>query len=239
MPDVRLFLDQPLGEGKAVRPSPDQCAYLFAVMRLREGDGLRVFDGRAGEWAATVLEAGRRGGALLVGRRLRPLLLPPDLWLLFAPLRKARTDFVVEKAAEMGASRILPVLTERTGAERVNRLRLQAHAVEAAEQCEATHVAEVAEARRLGEVLRDWDGRPLWVCDEALARGPAGAPPAGEEGPGAVLVGPEGGFTPEEREGLHRLPFARALRLGPRILRADTAAVAALALWQAWRGDWR
>ena len=165
--------------------------------------------------------------------------MPPDLWLLFAPIKKARTDFIVEKAAEMGCRRILPVQTEFTNSERIKAERLQAHAVEAAEQCGGVFVPEVAGLARLRDVLTAWDAsRTLWFCDETLAPG-VGPAPERQEGPGAVLVGPEGGFSEEERARLRALPYARSVRLGPRILRADTAAVAALALWQATCGDWR
>lgn len=239
MSKTRLHLDHPLAEGQAVPLAPEQAHYLFGVMRLGPGARLSVFNGRDGEWEAEVAEAGRRGGTLRALRRTRPHALPPDLWLLFAPIKKARTDFIVEKAAEMGCRRILPVQTEFTNSERVKAERLRAHAVEAAEQSGGVFVPEVAELARLSDLLAVWDaGRTLWFCDEALAGGPAPAP-GREAGPGAVLVGPEGGFSDAERARLRALPWARPVRLGPRILRADTAAVAALALWQATCGDWR
>jgi 16S rRNA (uracil1498-N3)-methyltransferase len=239
MSTVRLFLDHPLELGQAVPLAPEQAHYLFGVMRLSPGARLRVFNGRDGEWEAEVAEAGKRAGRLVARERTRAQEMPPDLWLLFAPIKKARTDFIVEKAAEMGCRRILPVQTERTQAERVKAERLRAHAVEAAEQCGGVFVPEVAEMARLGDVLSTWDaGRTLWFCDEALAGAPAPVPERAE-GPGAVLIGPEGGFSEAERARLRALPWARAVRLGPRILRADTAAVAALALWQATCGDWR
>lgn len=240
MADVRLFIDRPEGEGQmtegeAVTLSPEQAHYLFGVMRLREGDGLHVFDGRSGEHAATVEAAGRRAGALRLGLRTRPLRRPPDLWLLFAPIKKARTDFIVEKAAELGAARICPVRTERTQSERVRADRLRAHAVEAAEQCGGTFVPEVAEMAPLGAVLDAWDpARRLVFCDEALVGEPGGMPEAPP--PAAILVGPEGGFSEAERARLRGM--AAVASLGPRVLRADTAAVAALALWQAAWGDW-
>jgi 16S rRNA (uracil1498-N3)-methyltransferase len=236
---VRLHLDHPLAEGQAVPLSPDQAHYLFGVMRLAKGARLRVFNGRDGEWEAEVAEAGKKGGALVPRAQTRGQEMPPDLWLLFAPIKKARTDFIVEKAAEMGCRRILPVQTDHTNSERLRPDRLRAHAVEAAEQCGGVFVPEVAEMARLGDLLASWDaGRSLWFCDETLASGVA-PPPEGDRGPGAVLIGPEGGFSEAERARLRALPFARPVRLGPRILRADTAAVAALALWQATCGDWR
>jgi 16S rRNA (uracil1498-N3)-methyltransferase len=235
---VRLHVGAPLGAGQPVPLAPEQAHYLFAVMRLGPGDAVAVFNGRDGEFLARVLAADRRGGTLLAEAALRPPQPPPDLWLLFAPLKKARTDFVVEKAVELGAARILPVMTERTNAERVRPDRLRTRAVEAAEQCGAVHVAEVAEPAPLGQVLAGWDGgRRLWWCDAALAA--AAGPPAFAPGPAAILIGPEGGLAPAERARLAALPWAAPVRLGPRILRAETAAVAALALWQVAAGDWR
>lgn len=238
-PKIRLFVEAPLGPGAAVALAPPQAHYLLTVMRLRPGDPALLFNGRDGEWRAVLDGGGRREAAMTCEAETRPQATPPDLWLLFAPLKKARTDFVAEKAAELGARRLLPVLTRFTNAERVNAARLRAHAVEAAEQCGLLSVPEVAEPAPLPEVLAGWDpARALHFCDETLAgAGPAfaeAAPP-----PAAVLIGPEGGFAPEEAAMLRRLPFARALSLGPRVLRAETAAVAALALWQARAGDWR
>jgi 16S rRNA (uracil1498-N3)-methyltransferase len=236
---VRLYVEHPLGPSQSVPLTRDQAHYLFNVMRLGQGDAVAVFNGRDGEWRATVAEAGKRGGVLACDAMTRPQMDPPDLWLLFAPIRKARTDFIVEKAAEMGAARILPVQTAHTNAERIRRDRLQAHAVEAAEQCGGTFVPEVAELARLDRLLDAWpEGRRLMFCDEALAgagRGLAGAP----RGPWAILVGPEGGFSEAERARLAAHPGAVAVSLGPRILRADTAAVAAMTLWQLELGDWR
>jgi 16S rRNA (uracil1498-N3)-methyltransferase len=238
---VRLYVEHPLGAGQTVPLTRDQAHYLRSVMRLGPGDRLALFNGRDGEWRATLADAGRPGGSLTVEAQTAPQRDPPDLWLLFAPIRKERTDFIVEKAAELGASRILPVLTERSNARRIARDRLQAHAIEAAEQCGGTFVPPVGELRPLAQVLTEWPaGRRLMFCDESLADA-AAAPAGGLTGPGpwAILIGPEGGFAPAERDRLRALPFARPVRLGPRILRADTAAVAALTLWQDRLGDWR
>jgi 16S rRNA (uracil1498-N3)-methyltransferase len=169
-------------------------------------------------------------------------VLPPDLWLLFAPVKKARTDFIVEKAVELGVARILPVQTRHTNSERIRQDRLQAHAVEAAEQCGATFVPPVADLAPLDRVLRDWpEGRGLLWCDEASVRteGPEASTSPLPSAPAAILIGPEGGFSTEEAQRLRTRPGVTALSLGPRILRADTAAVAAITLWQAARGDWR
>jgi len=212
-------------------------------MRLEAGAPVALFNGRDGEWHARVVAAARKQGMLECEAQTAPLRRPPDLWLLFAPIKKARTDFIVEKAAEMGAARICPVLTEHSNSDRIRRDRLQAHAVEAAEQCGGTFVPEVAELDRLDRLLDDWPAdRRLMFCDEALA--PRSSAPAGDlaaqpPGPWAVLIGPEGGFSTAERARLAGLEQAVPVRLGPRILRADTAAVAALAMWQLALGDWR
>lgn len=240
-PKVRLFVTAPLGSDAAVAVSDEQANYLFNVMRLKPGDAVALFNGIDGEWRATVEVAQRRTGMLRCTVALRPQAGSPDIDLLFAPLKKARTDFVAEKATEMGVRRLLPVFTRYTNAERVNAARLRAHAIEAAEQCGILTVPEVAEPRPLGAVLDGWDaGRRLMFCDESLAAAPAAAVLAeAPRGPWAVLVGPEGGFAPEEQARLRALPFAYPVTLGPRILRADTAVVAALALWQASLGDWQ
>ncbi|SMY06830.1 Ribosomal RNA small subunit methyltransferase E [Flavimaricola marinus] len=218
--------------------SQPQAHYLFGVMRLAEGAMLSVFDGQNGEWDARVVEANKRRGMLECVEQTKPQTGPPDLWLMFAPIKKARTDFIVEKAVEMGVARILPVLTDFTNAERVRVDRLQAHAVEAAEQCGAVYVPEVAEPQKLAKVLDRWDSfRQIMMGDEAQAG--RFAPLTGSVGPWAVLIGPEGGFSPAERDRLAGLDYVQRVALGPRILRADTAAIAALTLWQTTYGDWR
>jgi 16S rRNA (uracil1498-N3)-methyltransferase len=235
---IRLYLEHALAQGQSVPLTRDQAHYLFGVMRLSAGDTLAVFDGQSGEYAATVAEAGKRGGVLAIGDQTRPLQAPPDLWLLFAPIKKARTDFIVEKAAEMGAARILPVQTQFTNSERIRRDRLQAHAVEAAEQCGGTFVPEVGALQRLDRLLADWPAdRQLLFCDEALV-GPARTLSEAAPGPWAILIGPEGGFAPAERDRLRAMDQVTRISLGPRVLRADTAAVAALTLWQSALGDW-
>mgnify|MGYP003390477695 CR=1 FL=1 len=236
---VRLCVDHPLRQGQTVPLTEAQAHYLFGVMRLGAGGQVLLFNGQDGEWLASVAEAGKRRGTLLCDDQTRGQDLPPDLWLLFAPIKKARTDFIVEKAVEMGVRRILPVQTEFTNAERIRQDRLQAHAREAAEQCGATYVPAVEELAPLTRVLAGWDtGRLLWFADEDTAGAPV-AEPAQKGGAAAILIGPEGGFSATERARLRLLPFVVPMTLGPRILRADTAAVAALTLWQASYGDWR
>ena len=238
---IRLFVTADLGHDAAVRLDAAQAHYLFTVMRLEPGARVLLFNGREGEWSAEVAERGRRGGLLVARAPGKPQRRPPDLWLMFAPIKKARTDFIVEKATELGVARIQPVFTRLTQAERLRPDRLRAHAVEAAEQCGETFVPEVAAPARLDALLDGWDpARRLMFCDErrsapaareALAAAPGGA--------WAVLVGPEGGFSAAEAERLRGLDFVQPVTLGPRVLRADTAAAAALTLWQATLGDWR
>ena len=240
---IRLYVTQRLAAGQPVHLNEAQAHYLFSVMRLAVGGQALLFNGQDGEWLAEVHEAGKRKGLLVALQQTRRQSLPPDLWLLFAPIRKARMEFIVEKAVELGAARIQPVLTEFTNAERIRRDKMRAHATEAAEQCGATYVPEIGDLMRLGDLLRDWsDDRQLIYCDEK-------APPvfdvasfarkAKPSDPAAILIGPEGGFSDTEREMLHALPFVRPISLGPRILRAETAALAALSVWQASQGDWR
>ena len=239
-PKIRLYVPAPLRAGALVALGRDQAHYLANVMRQRAGDRIALFNGRDGEWAAEITAAGKREVTLTCRERLRAQSEPPDLWLCFAPVKKARTDFIAEKACEMGCRRLIPVFTRHTNSERVRTDRLAAHAIEAAEQCGLLSVPEIAEPVDLGRLLADWPAdRKLMFCDESGT-----APPATEvleeagPGPWAVLTGPEGGFTPEEAERLRVMDQAHPVSLGPRILRADTAAVAALALWQAVLGDW-
>lgn len=236
---IRLHVDQPLAEGQAVLLDEGDAHYLFSVMRMAVGASLSVFNGRDGEWQAEIGEMGRKRGILICQRQISRPQMPPDLWLLFAPLRRERTAYVVEKAVELGVARILPVITRRTNAERFRADKARAHAKEAAEQCGAIWLPEIDEPRRLDTLLADWPSdRALFWADETLSQKGAPAGMAGPPGPGAILIGPEGGFTPEERDWLAGLGHIRPFALGPRILRAETAAVAALVLWQSRFGDW-
>lgn len=236
---IRLYVEYPLGSGQPVPLTQDQAHYLFGVMRLGVGAAVLLFNGRDGEWRADVAEAGKRGGILVCTALTKPLVLPCDLWLMFAPIKKARTDFIVEKAVELGVARIMPVQTQHTHADRIRQEKLQAHAKEAAEQCGATVVPEVAELAGLEKVLAGWDGsRQILWCDEALAGVPSTLANGARGGPWAILIGPEGGFSDREQARLRGMACVVPLSLGPRILRADTAAVAALTLWQTALGDW-
>jgi len=214
-----------------------QANYLANVMRLKPGDPARLFDDRTGEWLGEVTDAGKRSIALRLTTKLREREAVPDLWLLFAPLKKGPIDWLVEKATELGAARLQPVITNRTIVERTNIERLRAHTIEAAEQCDRTALPELAEPSKLAALLKDWDAaRTLIFADES-----GGAPLAqiAKPGPAAILIGPEGGFTPQERELIRATPGAVGVSLGPRILRAETAAAAAIAAWMTIAGDWR
>jgi 16S rRNA (uracil1498-N3)-methyltransferase len=230
----RLYVKQSLSEGVSLTLSGAQANYLGAVLRLGVGAEVKLFDNITGEWLSEISEAGKKRVSLKVTTHLRAREAVPDLWLLFAPIKRGRIDWLVEKATELGAARLAPVITRRTIVDRLNLDRLRAHAVEAAEQCERTALPKLAEPVKLSALLRDWpEERALYFADEG--GGEVFAPQAG---PAAILVGPEGGFTEEERAAVRALPQARPVSLGPRILRADTASIAALAVWMAAAGDW-
>jgi len=238
-PKIRLHIDAPLAEGAEIGLS-GQAHYLTGVMRQGIGDRVALFNGRDGEWRARITEAGKRRVTVQVESQTAPQGAPPDLWLCFAPIKKARTDFIVEKATELGCARILPVLTRFTNAERVRTDRLRAHCIEAAEQCGGTYVPDLAEPVKLTTLLDDWPAdRRLMFCDESRIAAPVlPALRGAASGPWAILIGPEGGFAPDEAERLRALPGVLPVTLGPRILRADTAAAAAITAWQAVLGDW-
>jgi 16S rRNA (uracil1498-N3)-methyltransferase len=240
-PSTRLFVISDLAEGGQHTCTGEQTNYLAGVLRLDVGAEVLLFNGRDGEWLAEISELGRRSCVLALTKRVRPQLGGPDLHYLFAPLKRSRLDYMVQKATELGVASLQPVMTRRTQAERVNLERMRANAIEAAEQCGVLRIPEVVETEKLDKVLASWDpARRLIFCDEAAdIASPLAALSAVPPGPLAVLIGPEGGFTVEERDGFARLPFVTRISLGPRIMRADTAAVAALALVNAVLGDWR
>ncbi|MDY0241089.1 MAG: 16S rRNA (uracil(1498)-N(3))-methyltransferase [Rhodospirillaceae bacterium] len=240
-PKLRLFVDDALAEGAVLSPSPEQTHYLLNVMRAASGENVALFNGRDGEWRACLRVEGRRKALWEVLAQLRPQTAEPDLWLLFAPVKRQRLDLIVEKATELGVSALLPVWTQNTASSRVNEDRLRATAIEAAEQCRRLSIPAIEAPRPLETVLGSWpDGRHLIVLDERGGGAPIGAVlPQLPPGPLAVLVGPEGGFSTDEIDGLSRLSFTQSVGLGPRILRADTAVVAALACLQSSCGDWR
>jgi 16S rRNA (uracil1498-N3)-methyltransferase len=250
MPDFdaqRLFVDAPLAAGGTLEVPPDQTNYLLNVLRLGDGDRILVFNGRDGEWLARIAKRSKRTCALSLDRQTREQEAGPDVDYLFAPLKRSRLDYMVQKATELGVARLRPVITRRTIAERVNVDRMRANAIEAAEQCGILHIPVVLEPVKLDQALSSWQpDRRLIFCDEAAPQNSpiaalqtVAAEPNRPAPPVAVLIGPEGGFDPAEREALLRLPSTLAISLGPRIMRADTAAVAALALVNAVIGDWR
>lgn len=239
-PRTRLFVPDALQQGAAIAGSGDLARRLGTVLRLGTGDAVLLFNGRDGEWRAEIAELSRNRVMLACRERTRMPESASDLWLLFAPLKGGRSDYVIEKATELGAARIVPVQTRRSDVPKVNAARLQANAEEAAEQCDRLSVPEIAEMATLEKALSNWPAsRALLLCAEHGTAQPiaqAAKELAGR--PLALLVGPEGGFDPAELDGLAKLPFVRRVGLGPRVLRADTAAFAALSVLQAVAGDW-
>jgi 16S rRNA (uracil1498-N3)-methyltransferase len=234
----RLFIDQPLADGLELRIESSQAHYLLSVMRLKAGGTVKLFDDRTGEWLGEAVAIGKRDLVVRVVAKLREREAVPDLWLCVAPIKRGRIDWVAEKASELGVARLVPVLTRRAVVDRLNGDRLRAHMIEAAEQCERTALPELAHMVSLEALLRDWPtDRSLFFADEA-----GGAPMLegvrGHPGPAAVLIGPEGGFHPDERDAIRKVAAAVPVSLGPRILRAETAALTAVAVWMAVAGDW-
>ena len=242
---TRLFVEVGLATGQEVPLDEAQAHYLRNVMRRPDGAPLLLFNGRDGEWRASLSARGKKGAAATVAERTRPQEPEPDVWLCFAPVKRARIDYIAEKATELGVAVLQPVVTHHTAVERVNVGRLRANAIEAAEQTERLTVPEVRDSIDLGRLIDAWpSGRRLLMCDET-----GGGPPIAEalaalddesrRSPWAIVIGPEGGFAEAELEALRRIKNVTSVGLGPRILRADTAALAALACWQALLGDWR
>jgi 16S rRNA (uracil1498-N3)-methyltransferase len=235
----RLHVNEALGGHREVPLSRQQAHYLVDVLRLREGDRMRIFNGRDGEWLGSLLNSTKKSVAIRCQKHLADAALPPDIDYLFAPLKHARLDYVVQKATELGARRLRPVITARTIVERVNLDRMRANAVEAAEQCNLIFVPEVLEPEKLEKLLLAWDEhRSLIYCDESTEVANPLTALGGLRAPAAVLIGPEGGFTESERGLLKSRPYVTAISMGPRIMRADTAAIAALTLVQTALGDW-
>ena len=242
-PGIRLYVEAPLAAGQTVILKAEQSHYLKHVMRTAVGAAVKLFNGCDGEWRATVESLGKKGAALAVTAQTRRQRPEPDLWLCFAPIKKARIDFVAQKASEMGVSALQPVMTRYTQVARVNEARLRANAIEAAEQCARLTVPAVFPPRRLDALIGDWPaGRHILLLDETQTGVPIvdtlrrHSDARGR--PWAVFVGPEGGYAPGELDLLRRLPNVTPVGLGERLLRTDTAAVAALACWQAVLGDW-
>lgn len=237
---IRLFVPNDLSAGAGIVPTVDQSRYLTSVMRLGVGAEVALFNGRDGEWRASIVESTKRGCLLKAEEQTRPMETGPDLDLIIAMVKRGRVETIVEKAAELGARRVRLTVTRRTNVDFVKLGRLDAIAMEAAEQTGRLDVPEVADPVKLDKILDDWDSaRRLVFCDEGGDAKPAIEALAGTGAPAAILIGPEGGFAPEERERLRGLSFVTPVSLGPRILRADTAAISAMTLWQAAAGDWR
>ncbi len=240
-PKIRLYGTWALAADAQIQLNKEQAHYLGNVMRQTAGDHVLLFNGTDGEWLARLEDVTRKGANAIAIEQTRAQDARPDLWLLFAPIKRARFDMVIEKATELGVGKLMPVLTRFAGHDRVKQTRMQAIAVEAAEQCGGTSLPIIDDVAKLDAVLANWpEDRPLYFCDErreakpfhtVLAEHPASI--------GAILVGPEGGFSPEEQAMLDAHPATRPVTLGPRILRAETACLAALSIWQTGHGDWQ
>lgn len=236
----RLFIDAPLSADGQVEPAAEAAHYLANVLRMKDGDAVLLFNGQDGEWKAAVRPEGKKRVRLEILEQTRPQTPQPDLVYCFAPLKQGRLDYMVQKAVEMGVGVLQPVITQHTQVPKIGIERIRANAVEAAEQCGVLSLPECREAVKLDRLIDQWDpSRRLIFCDEGHETdNPLPILQSLQPGPLGLLIGPEGGFSEDERKLLHRLPFVTAIPLGPRILRADTAAVAALALIQATIGDW-
>ena len=239
---IRLFANSPLSTGDDWLPEESQVHYLLNVLRLGSGEEVKVFDNHSGEYLGEITQVSKKSCTIRLKEKLRDMQQSPDLWLLFAPVKKDKTDFIIAGATELGVRRLVPVITRRTISERVKKERFEAQVIEAAEQSRRLDIPQVEDALPLESVLKNWDkSRILYFMDETGCGGSIaevfGTAPTGT--PAAILVGPEGGFSEEELEQLRRLPFAKSVSMGQIILRAETAEQAALSCWQAWCGDWK
>ncbi len=240
MGKIRLYISQALTVNQKVVLEAQQSHYLLNVMKLRKGEILNCFDNQSGEYSCELLEISKKQAVLEVKSRMKEYMQCPDIWLLFAPVKKDNTDFIIQKATELGVRKIIPVLTKYTITERVKKERFSAQSIEAAEQCRRTDLPEIADIVKLEELLNNWDKkRTLYYMDESLSGQSAKEIFLKAPAPCAILVGPEGGFSEKEFTLLKTLPFSKAVSLGNRILRAETAVVAALSCWQAMSGDWQ
>ncbi len=241
---IRLYVEESLSQGGSITLDKDQSHYLANVMRSKLGSEVALFNGRDGEWAAEITDIQKRSVTLHLRGLKREQTAEPDLWLVFAPIKKARLDFIAQKATELGVSHLQPTYTRRTIVDRVKTERLHANAVEAAEQCERLTVPTIAEPAKLDVILKDWpEDRRIMFCDETLSGEPAhtalaNAGSKNTNEPWAIIIGPEGGFDDIERKAIREHKNTTVVALGPRVLRADTAAMAAISLWQSALGDW-
>lgn len=236
---ARLYVTSDLGMNLAVALDEGQSHYLIHVLRARTGHRVLLFNGRDGEWQARIDQLGKRSVAVVCLRQVQAQAKSPDIWLVFAPVKKTPSDYLVQKAVELGVAALQPIFTRRTIVGRINEGRMSANAIEAAEQSGRLNVPEIHHPLGLDQLMQDWPSkRHLFFCDEAGDALPLAQAARNNPGPVAVLTGPEGGFDPAERDMLRALPFVTPVTLGPRILRADTAALAALSIWQSVCGDW-
>ena len=237
-PKIRLYVRDQLCDAQIISLERNQANYLFAVMRQKVSDHILIFNNTDGEWLAEIINGSKRVVQLRCLSKIRPSLAPPDVWLFFSPIKKSRTDFIVEKATELGVAEIFPTHSEFTNSERINQSRLQAHAIEAAEQCGGTYVPKVHTICKLIDTLEKWpESRNIFFCNEDNLK-PIGNLPSFPNGAWAIFIGPEGGFSKNEKNRFLKHPKTFSVSLGPRILRADTAVVSALTLWQSNFGDW-
>ena len=236
---IRIYFNQDLAQVSEVLPDEAQTHYLNNVLRVEDGEVIAGFDGKNGEYALLVKKSGKKKLSLLRQEKLRDFYLPPDLWLLFAPVKKDKTDFIIEKACELGVRKIIPTMTEHTISEKVRLERYQAQAIEACEQCRRLEIPEIAAPQTLNEILKLWpQNRTLYYMDETGNGINITTAFANSNPPAAILVGPEGGFSNDELKNLAQQKFTQGVSLGQRILRAETAVAAALSCWQAMCGDW-
>ncbi|MEH6757945.1 MAG: 16S rRNA (uracil(1498)-N(3))-methyltransferase [Parasphingorhabdus sp.] len=238
----RLYVDIELSENAEIRLDGSHAHYLLKVMRIKEGQPVKLFDDQTGEYLAHVTMIGKRDLILLIDGKTRERENSPDLWLLAAPIKRARYDWIAEKATELGVAKLIPVQTERTQNNPIKLDKLRAHMIEAAEQCERTAIPLLDDLIKLDVLLKDWpEDRHLFFADERIHETGEGSfrkALVAHDGPAAILIGPEGGFSDVENSLIRALPQSVPVSLGPRILRADTAAVAAISVWMAGRGDW-
>ncbi|MEO9601573.1 16S rRNA (uracil(1498)-N(3))-methyltransferase [Parasphingorhabdus sp.] len=238
----RLFVDAELSDGAEIRLDGSHAHYLLKVMRIKQGDPIKLFDDRTGEYLAHVTAQGKRDLLLIVDGKTKDRETVPDLWLCAAPIKKDRFNWIAEKSTELGIAKIVPVQTERTQGQGIKTEKLRAHMIEAAEQCERTALPTLDPLIKLAEMLEQWPAdRHLFFADERIYESGEGSfrkALVAHDGPAAILIGPEGGFSDSENEMIRALPQSVAVSLGPRILRAETAAIAAISLWMAGRGDW-
>lgn len=243
---IRIYVEDDLAQNQSIELNDQQGHYVNNVMRLKVGDEVALFNGRDGEWCASIVESRKKRCLLHVNDKTRDQVGCPDLWLVFAPLKKQRLDFIMEKATELGVGAFQPIITRRTIVSKIRSDRLEAQTIEAAEQCERLHIPDVFDVLPLAQLMKDWPiERQIFVLDERGGALPIGqsllnfAKSDKKDAPCALLTGPEGGFDPSELDLLDKLPFVTRISVGPRILRADTAALAAISCWQSVLGDWQ